>query len=54
MQSLATLKFDLAVIESEIANPPAYILDVSGLHRNRKAILRKIARLEAKLESAAA
>lgn len=44
MKNLASLKADLQVVESEIANPPGYATaaDLEKLHRS---ILRKIDRL---------
>ncbi|WP_454297218.1 hypothetical protein [Rhodococcus ruber] len=44
MKNLASLKADLRVVESEIANPPGYAT-VADLEKLRRSILRKIDRL---------
>ena len=49
MNQLASLRTDLKIVDSEIANPPAYIRDINDLHRVRRSLVRKIAKLEANL-----
>ncbi len=49
MNQLASLRIDLKIVDSEIANPPAYVRDVADLHRVQKSLLRRIAKLEATL-----
>lgn len=49
MNQLASLRTDLKIVDSEIANPPAYVRDVADLHRVRNSLLRRIAREESKL-----
>lgn len=44
MRNLASLRADLRVVESEIANPPSYA-NLADLERSRRSILRKIAKL---------
>lgn len=44
-ENIASLRADLRVVESEIANPPSYAR-VEDLIRSRNGIVRKIARME--------
>lgn len=44
--NLASLRTDLKVVESEIANPPSYA-NPADLEKLRKSLIRRIAKAEA-------